>query len=39
MHNKYIHYSKDPQVISIISLSMALRLREKETIGRLAQEG
>lgn len=39
MTRKFTHYSKDPQVISIMSLSMALRFPEKEIIDKLAQEG
>lgn len=35
----FTHYSKDPQVMSIMSLCFALRLTEKETIGKLADEG
>lgn len=35
----FTHYSKNPQVISIMSLCFALRLTEKETTGKLAEEG
>jgi hypothetical protein len=39
MTKKFTHYSKDPQVISIMSLCFGLRLTEKETLGKLAEEG
>ena len=39
MTRKFTHLSKNPQVISIISLSLALRFNEKETIGKLTEEG
>jgi hypothetical protein len=39
MTKKFTHYSKDPQVINIMSLSMALRFTEKETISKLTKEG
>ena len=39
MTKKFTHYSKDSQVISIMSLCFALRLTENETIGKLAEEG
>jgi hypothetical protein len=35
----FTHYSKDSQVISIMSLCFALRLTEKETIRKLDEEG
>lgn len=39
MTKKFTHYSKDPQIISIMSLCFALRFTEKETISKLAEEG
>ena len=39
MTKKFTHYSKDSQVITIMSLCFALRLTEKETISKLAEQG
>jgi hypothetical protein len=38
MTKKFTHYSKDTQLISIMSLCFALRLSEKEIIGKLAEK-
>jgi hypothetical protein len=37
MPRKFTHYSKDPEIRSIISRAMCLRLTEKETIDMLAK--
>jgi hypothetical protein len=37
MHRKFTHYNKDPEIRSIISKAMCLRLTEKETLDLLAK--
>lgn len=39
MTKKFTHYSKDPDVRSIIAQSMCLRLTEKEIMALLAKQG